>query len=62
MNYPEVYIAYHNQDEWNMIAFEDKEECKEFCLAQDEFTWTSIPYKKKDKEDTIKLNRFVRGK
>ena len=46
----QVYIAYNNDDPTDIIAFEDKEECKDFCLAMDnKFTWTSIPIKLADK-------------
>ncbi|MEL6560234.1 MAG: hypothetical protein AAFQ94_18745 [Bacteroidota bacterium] len=58
MDYPEIYIAYHNHDQWDMIAFEDKEECKDFCMTQSNFTWTSIPYKQKDEEDDSFLHRY----
>ena len=48
MDYPQVYIAYSNDNQWDMIAFESREECREFCMTHENLTWTSIPYKKTD--------------
>jgi len=51
MTYPQIYIAYNNDDQWDMIAFEDKEECRQFCMDHDNFTWTSIAYKRRNSRD-----------
>ncbi|MGB3466591.1 MAG: hypothetical protein WBA74_15025 [Cyclobacteriaceae bacterium] len=50
MDYPQIYIAYNNDDQWDMIAFESREECRDFCMTHDNFTWTSIPYKRSDEQ------------